>query len=256
MASVRLDVDSQGIATITLGGEGDQEWGTKKEEHRMNDEFLTTLFSKLDEVEANAEAKAVVFIGEGKFFCNGIDLAWITAAVGGKREAGNNDIDPATQSHPIWKKSEAFLLRVLTFPLPTCAALNGHWVALGCMWGLACDYRVMREDRGFMFVPAVDIGAVYSPGFTALMGSKVPQNVLRDMMTFARRFSAPELVGYGVVEKATSLDELLEAAKETLRPWLGKGRKKNGQLSTMGGIKKVLYGNAVHLLTDGSKSRL
>jgi enoyl-CoA hydratase/carnithine racemase len=250
MENIDYSLDSSGICVITLAGEGAQEWGTKRQEHRMTSQFLAQMHSILDEIEANASAKAVIFIGEGKFFCNGIDLAWIDAANGVIREGGNNNIKSGgnTGQHPVWKDSEKFLSRILTFPLPTCAALNGHWVALGCMWGLACDYRVMRSDRGFMFVPAVDIGAVYSPGMTSLMRSKVPQRVLRDMMTFARHYSGPELLDEGVLEVACPLEELLEAAKKTVEPWLGKGRRKDGGLSTMGSIKRVLYKEAVELL--------
>jgi enoyl-CoA hydratase/carnithine racemase len=246
---IRYSIDADGICVITLGGEGKQEWGTPLQEHRMTSNFLARIQGILDEIEDNVLAKAVIFIGEGKFFCNGVDLAWIDAAHGVSREAGSNDLTSGnTGQHPVWKDSERFLSRILTFPLPTCAALNGHWVALGCMWGLACDYRVMRSDRGIMFVPGVDIGAVYSPGMTELMRSKVPHRVVRDMMTFARRFSGPELLSEGVLEAACPLDELLAAAKKTVEPWLGKGRKGNGGLSTMGGIKRVLYKEAVELL--------
>lgn len=38
------------------------------------------------------------------------------------------------------------------------AAVNGHGFAGGCMFAFACDYRVMREDRGFLCLPEVDLG--------------------------------------------------------------------------------------------------
>ena len=196
----------------------------------------------LDQVEGDAAATALVVAGEGKFFCNGIDMAWIDYQVTGKpREGGAMQmLSPETASHPVWADGERLLARLLTFPLPTAAAINGHWVAWGCMLGLAFDYRVMREDRGFMFVPAVDIGAIYSTGFTELMRAKVSRNVLRDMITFAKRYSASDLVEEGVVSAALPLEELVEGAKAEVRPWVGKGRKKDGSLSTMGGIKQKL----------------
>lgn len=40
--------------------------------------------------------------------------------------------------------------KMLVFPIPTVAALNGHAFAGGCMFSLAHDYRVMRGDRGFI----------------------------------------------------------------------------------------------------------
>lgn len=37
-------------------------------------------------------------------------------------------------------------LRLLTFPLITVAAINGHCFAGGFLLALACDFRVMREE--------------------------------------------------------------------------------------------------------------
>jgi hypothetical protein len=72
------------------------------------------------------------------------------------------------------------------------------------------------------------------------------------MMTFARRYSGPELLDEGVLEVACPLEELLEAAKKTVELWLGKGRRKDGGLSTMGSIhfykEAVLYKEAVGVL--------
>ena len=165
-------------------------------------------------------------------------------------------LSPETASHPIWARAERLLARLLTFPLPTAAAINGHWVAWGCMLGLAFDYRVMREDRGYMFVPAVDIGAVYSTGFTEMMRAKTSMPVFRDMITFAKRFGAPELLQEGVIQAVADEDGLIEAAKDQLRPWLTKGRKKDGSLSTMGAIKRKMYETAYNGLnvTEGQRA--
>ena len=154
--------DEDGIVVVTLGGDQDQAWGTPQDEHRLNPDSCEALELALDAVEADVTATALVFRGEGKFFCNGIDMAWIDYQETGEARAGGalQQLSPKTASHPIWSRAERLLARLLTFPLPTAAAINGHWVAWGCMLGLAFDYRVMREDRGFMFVPAVDIGAM------------------------------------------------------------------------------------------------
>ena len=67
-SNVSLSIDEDGIAVITLGGDGKGEWGTKAEEHRMTNMFLGTIHKMLDELETNEKAKAVIFHGEGKFF--------------------------------------------------------------------------------------------------------------------------------------------------------------------------------------------
>lgn len=48
--------------------------------------------------------------------------------------------------------------RLLLAPIPTVAAINGHAFAAGAFLALACDYRIMREDRGWICISEVDAG--------------------------------------------------------------------------------------------------
>ena len=45
------------------------------------------------------------------------------------------------------------------------------------------------------------------------------------MMTFAKRFTANDLLQEGIISAALPYDELIEGAKNTVRPWVNKGRK-------------------------------
>lgn len=254
-----LDIDQDGIAVITFKGAGSQPWSTKIEENRFTPALVENFNAKLDEVENNTNVKALVITGTGKFFSNGVDLAWIDAQNKVSREAGDNNILAGTGDHPVWGAVEKLMGRILVLALPTAAAVNGHWVAFGCMLGLTCDYRV-ASDKGFMFVPAVDIAGPggpqgqrggYGKGMTNLMAAKCPKRVLRDMMPYARRFSGKELVEYGLVEAVLPEDKLVAGAKDLVRPWLAKGRRKDGKLSTMGGIKKAMYKQAFLALDAG-----
>ena len=77
------------------------------------------------------------------------------------------------------------------------------------------------------------------------------------MMAFAKRFTANDLLQEGIISAALPYDELIEGAKNTVRPWVNKGRKSDGSLSTMGGIKQRLYTDAYDALqlprTNSSK---
>ena len=48
--------------------------------------------------------------------------------------------------------------------------------------GLAFDYRIMTSERGYFFVPGVDLGIVYSPLQTELMMAKLPPGMHRDVI--------------------------------------------------------------------------
>ena len=42
------------------------------------------------------------------------------------------------------------MYRLLTFPLVTIAAINGHAFAGGMMLALACDFRIMTSGKGML----------------------------------------------------------------------------------------------------------
>lgn len=73
-------------------------------------------------------------------FSNGLDLNWISQI--SPEERNNFFAD-------LWK----FLARLMIFPIPTISAINGHAFGVGLFFALACDYRIMRNDRGFLCFP-------------------------------------------------------------------------------------------------------
>jgi len=170
-----------GVALITLvGQEGEQPWGTRRAEHRWNPATVSALGAALDEVE-KSEAEAVVVANKGKYWSNGMDLKFLDA------HAGSPEVGA------LGSRVNELLARVCTFPLPTVAALGGHWCAAGGMMGLAFDYRVMASDRGFFFIPGVDLGLIYAPTQIALMKAKLPQDMHREVIVFnSRRWTAEE----------------------------------------------------------------
>ena len=50
------------------------------------------------------------------------------------------------------------LKRLLTFPLPTIAAINGHCYAGGVFIAMACDWRIMLNDCGDFCLSEVHLG--------------------------------------------------------------------------------------------------
>lgn len=217
-----------GIAIITLiGSEGSFAWGTKKEEHRWNPVTVAALGQALDVVEANNQASVVVVANVGKFWSNGFDLKWADA---------HDDVANADHSQRLNK----LMARICCFPLPTVAAMTGHWCAAGGMMGLAFDYRVMSSDRGFFFIPGIDLGLVYAPLQIELMTAKLPKNMHREVILFnTKRWLAPDLVTAGVVEHAVPADEVLVKALELAASLKPKGQGPARQ--ALGGIKRRVY---------------
>jgi enoyl-CoA hydratase/carnithine racemase len=198
-------------------------------ENRLNPTTLGALEAALDEAERGEDVGALVLAGEGKYFCNGFDLDWLAAA------------SPADAAEMV-ARAQRLLARVLTLPVATVAAVNGHAFAAGAMLALACDARVMREDRGYLCLPEVDIGLVFTPGMTALLKARLPTVTAHQAMVHGRRFTAPEALAGGVLDAAVPAERVLEAAVELARTLGGKPR------AVLAAIKRGLYGDAVAAL--------
>src|SRR5262245_22583701 len=134
------DLDGVSVLTLSSG------------ENRFNLPFVLELDAALDEIFATGNP--LVITGEGKFFSNGLDLQWI----------GENQ----PQSDTMFRGLHRLYGRLLIAPVATVAAVNGHAFGAGAMLAASCDFRLMREDRGYFCFPEVDLGLTMSSGMNAL----------------------------------------------------------------------------------------
>ena len=149
------------------------------DENRFHPDRLTAINAALDEVEAAEGPKAVVTTGVGKFYSNGLDLDFM---------ASNPDASEANLA-----EVHSLLARVLAFPAPIVAAVQGHAFAAGAMLALAHDLTVMRSDRGyFCILPEVDLGIPFTAGMNSLIRSRLPIATAHEAMTTGRRYGGEE----------------------------------------------------------------
>ena len=135
-----------------------------------------------------------------KFFCNGLDLDWMMK---------NGDSVPTM----IETFCSDVLARILVLPYPTVAALNGHAIGAGLFIALACDYRVMRTERGFVQWPEARLGMRLSKGFAELSKAKVvDRDVLREGILTARRYGSRDALDAGLVDGECPAEGLYGAA--------------------------------------------
>jgi enoyl-CoA hydratase/carnithine racemase len=170
-----------------------------------------------------------VLAGEGKFFSNGLDLEWLAQA------------DDQARRENLARVYE-LLLRLLEFPGPVAAAMNGHSFGAGAMMALACDWRAMRSDRGFFCLPEIDIGLVFVPGMNALITAKLSGRAARDSMLTGRRFDGPAAEASGIVDAVAPEEGVVEAAAGLVSPLAAK----SGEV--FAGIRRGMYGAAIDAL--------
>lgn len=206
------------IHVLDLGGD----------ENRFHPDWLTSAEEALDKVEASPAP--LVTIGSGKFYSNGLDLEWLGAH--------------ADQLTSYSARIEALLARVLTLPVPTVAAVNGHAFGGGAMLAIAHDWRVMRTDRGYFCFPEVDIQIPFTPGMAALIQAKLTPRQAVDSMTTGARFGGPDAVAHGLVDATAAQGELLDRAIAQIADLTGK------PADTLGKIKATMYADAVRALTE------
>lgn len=204
------------------------------DENRFSPDWIGAVNDALDQLEASTEPAALLTVGQGKFYSNGLDLEWLG--------------EHADQFGAYVAQVQALLARVLGLPVPTVAAVNGHAFGAGAMLAMAHDYRVMRADRGYFCFPEVDINIPFTAGMNALVTSKLTPRAALDSMATGRRFSGADASALGLVDASAQLDELPEVAARFVRDLVGKDR------GTLGTIKATMFAGVIEalLLTDAT----
>jgi Delta3-Delta2-enoyl-CoA isomerase len=202
------------------------------DENVVNPGWLDGVSSALDEVEAAPPPLALVTTSSGDFFSCGFDLEWMAAHPDGVNElvGGMHEL----------------LARMLELPLPTVAALKRHTIAGGGLLALAHDYRVMRADRGYFWLPEVDFRIAFTQGATDLVRARVAPQVAHEALTTGRRYTGEEAAAAGIVDELASEDEVVTSAVAIARDLSEKDP------ATYGAIKASLYRDALASLRESA----
>ncbi|KAF8822141.1 enoyl-coa hydratase/isomerase family protein [Cardiosporidium cionae] len=199
-------------------------------ENRMTLGKIERFHEHLSKIEKQEGPKACILVGDGKFFCNGLDFDELFT-------------DPSRLLLTFHK----LLARLLAFPVPLVAAINGHAFAGGAMIALACDFRLMSKARGFLCVNEVDIGLMLTPGMCAVIRAKADRSLWTPIILDGKRFTAEELLSHRLIEQIAGLDDLLDKAK-----LLAERVSKRGTTTIIyGALKKEMYAKELKLLEKG-----
>lgn len=197
-------------------------------ENRINLDSLQRINSILDGLETQSGPLALVLTGEGKFFCNGLDL----------ERFGSN---PAEFASTLDEMNRT-IGRMLVFPAYTVAALNGHTFAGGALLSCAFDQRIMRSDRGYWCMNEAEIGLALDRRLWSILANRLPRETAVFAATTAHRFSGPEALARGIVEGLASEQELLAQAVDVA------GRYATLDRTTLATHKRLIHGEEAQLL--------
>ena len=164
------------------------------------------------------------------FYSNGLVLDWLSAH--------------PDQHQDYVVSVQELSARVLSLPVITVAALQGHTFAAGAMFSLAQDFRVMRADRGFWCLPEADINIPFTPGMAALIQARLTPQTAHEAMLTARRYGGTTAAAASIVDQAVAEDAVRATALELASAQVNRAG------DTLGTIKARMYALVLAALRD------
>lgn len=174
-------------------------------ENVMGDTWVAQIHALLDQFDQREGPKALVTWGSGKFYSNGLDTDYIATV----------DVD---EFAAYFARVCTLLYRIALLGAPTCAAVNGHAFGMGAFFAIAHDQAVMREDRGYICFPEVNIGMSIPQELMEVGRMALSPRALRRVLTSGTRYGGPDAVAVGLVDSAAPLEALVAQAIERVAP--------------------------------------
>lgn len=175
---------------------------------------------------------ALIIVGnraQNRFFSNGLDY-------------DNTMNTPYSTTNFIPLVFCPVMRRLLTFPIPTIAALNGHVFAAALILSLCCDYRIMTDGsirRAWMCMNEIHFGAAIPVAFTAVIRAKVSDTRAQQAITLeGRRFSPQEAHEVGLIDDIVKGDTEAVVARAQE---VAEGKAAFARSGAYGVIKRELY---------------
>ncbi len=192
------------------------------EANRQNLEFSKQINQCLDQVLEDKDIFSVVLTSsDEKNFSQGVDVDWL----------GQKFAEKDVQSIKAFMYNMNTLFkRLLLFPVPVIAAINGHAFGNGAILTCACDFRFMRNDKGYFCFPEVDVLIPFLPGMIAFVRKAVPEPLFNEMLLSGKRMTASELEKGQVIIKACDSRESLMAEAMAYAGTFTKNRTIFGEL--------------------------
>jgi 2-(1,2-epoxy-1,2-dihydrophenyl)acetyl-CoA isomerase len=182
-----------GLAVITLN---------RPEAYNAFDlEMIGELARLLVRMAPDPDLAGITVTGQGKAFCAGGDLGWLSVYEG----------EPDAAFHELASRYHQAILEIRRMPKPVVAAINGLAAGGGFSLALACDFRVMEESavlkQGYTSNGlSIDGGGTYSlPRLVGLAKAM-------EIAAFDRIIHADQALSWGMVTEMVNDGEALDRA--------------------------------------------
>jgi len=223
---VRYEVEA-GVCTIILDRpERRNAWAPDMEEQ---------YFAALDRAAADADVRAIVLTGGGRWFCPGLDSQRL------ERAAGPSGLQLAG------RRSQHY---ALTIPKPMIAAINGACAGIGLIQALVCDVRFMaRGARLSTAYAKLGIPAEY--GLSWLLPRMIGVEWALDLLLSSRPVDGEEAKRIGLVTRLCDDDTVLSEAESYAR-----GLATGSSPVSMANIRRQVWGDLSRGYTESNEGWL
>jgi enoyl-CoA hydratase/carnithine racemase len=170
----------------------------------LSPELVSELNRTLDDLAAEDSIRTLIIRGAGdQAFCAGYDIAALPTAT--TAEAS----DPMRRLNPI----EALFGRIVGYPYPVIAMINGVAFGAGCEIAICCDIRLAADDVR-MSMPPAKLGLVYPwTGLQRFLQVAGLRNT-REMMFTGRVYQGARLKELGLVDYLVPRQQLESLTQE------------------------------------------
>lgn len=191
-SAVLLDTIDGNIARITLND--------RVNKNTFSNELSVGLMQAFGHVRENDVYKAVVMTGYDTYFCSGGTQQGLVALNDGKIRFTDNSV---------------FSLP-LSCPVPVIAAMQGHGIGGGFIFGLFADHVILARESIYN-VNCMKYG--FTPGFgsTLILPERLGLPLASEILTTGRNYRGGELqqrgIPFAVVPRAQVLEEAIALAR-------------------------------------------
>lgn len=161
----------------------------------MNSLMWDELDKVLDMTGEDSYVKVLVFTGRGRAFSTGADL----------KESSKRS---KSEYREYLEKLQMTSLRIIEFPKPTMAAINGYALGSGYELALACDIRIAAEDA-LIGSPEAKVSSSITGGATRLLVDLIGPAKAKELIFTGEYINGKEAERIGLVNKAVKAEDLM-----------------------------------------------
>lgn len=163
--------------------------------------MIGTLAGRLVELSTREDIVGVVLTGQGKAFCAGADLRWLSTC----------GMAPGAAFRTVAAAYHQAIVEIRRMPKPVVAAVNGMAAGGGFSMALACDFRVMARSA-ILRQAYTSNGLSVDGGGTYTLPRLVGLARAMEIVAFDRPISSEQALSWGLVTEVVEDGLELERA--------------------------------------------